>query len=66
MPPLEEVTSGLGSSEEEESDGSEGKENWQSAGEEGGNSGGATFDSEGFRDETWELFSLSGIRRNSV
>jgi hypothetical protein len=65
MPPLEEVTSGSGSSEEE-SDRSEGEEDWQSTGEEGGNLGRATVNSEGFGDETWELFSLSGVRHNSV
>jgi hypothetical protein len=46
----------LGSSEEEEGDGLEGEEDWQSAGEEGGNSGGVRANSEGFGDETWELF----------
>jgi hypothetical protein len=67
MPPLKEVTSGSGSSEEEEEgDGSESKEDWQSAGEEGGNPGGVGVDSEGFGDDTWELFSFSGVRRDSV
>jgi hypothetical protein len=66
MPPLKEITLGSGSSEEEEGDGSETEEDWQSAGEEGGNLERAPVDSEGFGDETWELFSLSGVRHNSV
>jgi hypothetical protein len=55
MPPIEEVTSGLGSSEEEEGDKSE-----------GGNLEGVRANSEEFGDETWELFSLSGVRCDSV
>jgi hypothetical protein len=66
MPPLEEVSSESRDSEEEESDGSKSKEDWQSAGEEGGNSGGVGVDSEGSGGETWELFSVSGVRRDSV
>jgi hypothetical protein len=66
MPPLEEVSSESMGSEQEEGNGSEGKEDWQSAGEEGGNSGGIGVDSEGSGGETWELFSVSGVRRNSV
>jgi hypothetical protein len=66
MPPLKEVTSGSGSSEEEEGNGSEGEEDWQSTGEEGGDLEGVRANSEGFGDETWELFSLSGVRRDSV
>jgi hypothetical protein len=65
MAPLEEVTSGLGNSEKE-GDRSEDEEDWRSTGEERGNSGGVRTNSEGSGDETWELFSLSGIRRDSV
>jgi hypothetical protein len=65
MPPLEEVSSESRNSEEE-GDGSEGKEDWQSAGEEGGNMGGVRTNPEGSGDEAWELFSLSGVRRDSI
>jgi hypothetical protein len=66
MPPLEEVSSESRDSEEEEGDGSESEEDWQSTGEEDGNSRGVRVNSEGSRGETWELFSLSGVRRDSV
>jgi hypothetical protein len=65
MPPLEEVSPESGSSEEE-GDRSKSKEDWQSAGEEGGDSGGVGADSEGSGGETWELFSVSGVRHDSV
>jgi hypothetical protein len=54
MPPLEEVTSGSGSSEEE-GDGSEGKEDWQSAGEERGDLGRAAVNTEASGDKTWNF-----------
>jgi hypothetical protein len=66
MPPLEEVSSESRDSEEEKGDGSESEADWQSAGEEGGNSSGTRVDSEGSGVETWELFGLSGVRRDSV
>jgi hypothetical protein len=66
MPSLEEVSSKSRNSEEEESDRSEGEEDWQSAGEEGSDLGGVRVDSEGSGGETWELFSVSGVRRDSV
>jgi hypothetical protein len=66
MPPLEEASSESRDSEEEEGDGSEGKEDWQSTGEEGGNMGGVRANPKGSGDEAWELFSLSGVRRDSV
>jgi hypothetical protein len=66
MPPLEAVSPESRSSEEEESDGSKSEEDWQSPGEESGNSGGVGVDSEGSGGEAWELFSLSGVRRDSV
>jgi hypothetical protein len=66
MHPLEEVTSGSRSSEKEEGDRSEGEEDWQSAGEERGDSGGVRTNSEGSGDETWELFSVSGVRHDSI
>jgi hypothetical protein len=56
MPPLKEISPGSGSSKEEESDRSKS----------GGNSGGVGVDSEGSGGETWELFSVSGVRRDSV
>jgi hypothetical protein len=52
MPPLEEVSPESGSSEEEESNGSKSEEDWQGAGEEGGNSGGIGIDSEGSGGDT--------------
>jgi hypothetical protein len=66
MPPLEEVSSESGNSKEEEGNRSESEEDWQSAGEEGGDSGGVRVDSEGSGSEAWELFGLSGVRRDSV
>jgi hypothetical protein len=65
MPPLEEVSSESRDSEEE-GDRPESEEDWQSAGEEGGNSGGVRANSEGAGDETWELFGFSGVRRDSI
>jgi hypothetical protein len=66
MPPLEEVSSESRDSEEEKGDRSEGEEDWQSAGEEGGDPRGVGVDSEGSGGEAWELFSISGVRRDSV
>jgi hypothetical protein len=66
MPPLEEVSSESRGSEEEESSGSTGEEDWQSAGEEGGDTRRVRANSEGFGDEAWELFSLSGVKSDSV
>jgi hypothetical protein len=66
MPPLEEVSSESRDSEEEKGDRSEGEEDWQSAGEEGGDPRGVGVDSEGSGGETWELFSVSGVRRDSI
>jgi hypothetical protein len=66
MPPLEEVSSESGNSEKEEGNGSEGEEDWQSAGKEGGDLRGVRANSEGSGDETWELFGFSGVRRDSV
>jgi hypothetical protein len=66
MPPLEEVSSESGSSEEEKGDGSKSEEDWQSAGEEDSDLGVFGVDSEGSGGDTWELFSVSGVRRNSV
>jgi hypothetical protein len=63
---LKEVSPESGSSEEEESNGSKSKEDWQSAGEEGGDSGGVGIDSEGSGGDTWELFSVSGVRHDSI
>jgi hypothetical protein len=65
MPPLEEVSSESGDSKEE-GDRSESEEDWQSTGEEGGDSRGVRANSEGSGGETWELFSFSGVRRDSV
>jgi hypothetical protein len=66
MPPLEDVTSKSGGSEEEESDGSESKEDWKSAGEEGSDTRRVAIDSEGSGDEAWELSGFSGVRHNSI
>jgi hypothetical protein len=65
MPPLEEVSSESRDSEEE-GDRSESEEDWQSTGEEGGDTGGVGTNPEGSRNEAWELFSLSGVRHDSV
>jgi hypothetical protein len=66
LPPLEEVSPESGCSEEEKSDGSKSEEDWQSAGEEGSDLGGFGVNSEGSGGDTWELFGVSGVRRDSV
>jgi hypothetical protein len=66
LPPLEKVSPESGNSEKEEDNRSEGKEDRKSAGEEGGNSGESSVDSEGSGVESWGLFGLSGVRRDSV
>jgi hypothetical protein len=65
LTPLEDVTSGSGSSEEE-SNRSESKEDWKSAGEEGSDTRGVATNSEGSGDEAWELSGFSGVRCDSV
>jgi hypothetical protein len=64
MPPLEEVSGD--SEEEQKGDRSEGKVDWETTKEEGVNFGESSVDSEGSGGETWELFSLSGVRQDSV
>jgi hypothetical protein len=63
LPPLE-VSVESGSSGKEEGNGLENEEDWQTSREEESNSDGVAVNIDG--DEIWELFSVSGVRHNSI